>query len=131
MQPVLQFIGVIHSGLKNKEDCPLQENENAPGATIEIFPEYTEGVKNIKAGTEIILFTWLHAADRSVVTCVPRKNYSASKIGVFSTRSPDRPNPIGMHTVKVLSVDENKMIKVAALEVLDQTPLIDIKPVIK
>ena len=127
MQPVLQFIGVIHSGLKNKEDCPLQENENAPGATIEIFPEYTEGVKNIKAGTEIILFTWLHAADRSVVTCVPRKNYSASKIGVFSTRSPDRPNPIGMHAVKVISITNN-LLKVAALEVLDQTPLLDIKP---
>ena len=131
MQPVLEFIGIIHSGLKNKEDCPLQENENAPGAMIEIFPAFTEGIKDIQEGAEIILLTWLHAADRSVITCVPRRNYSSPEIGVFSTRSPDRPNPIGLHTVKVLSVDENKMIKVAALEVLDQTPLLDIKPVIK
>jgi tRNA-Thr(GGU) m(6)t(6)A37 methyltransferase TsaA len=131
MRPVLQFIGIIHSGLKNKENCPLQENENAPGAIIEIFPAFTEGIKDIQAGAEIILLTWLHAADRSVITCVPRRNYSSPEIGVFSTRSLDRPNPIGMHTVKVLSVDENKMIKVAALEVLDETPLIDIKPVIK
>ncbi|HEX5151691.1 MAG TPA: tRNA (N6-threonylcarbamoyladenosine(37)-N6)-methyltransferase TrmO [Parafilimonas sp.] len=129
MQPLLQFIGIIHSGLKNKEDCPLQENENAPGAAIEIFPEFIQGIKDIQAGAEIILLTWLHAADRNVITCVPRRNYGSPEIGVFSTRSPDRPNPIGMHTVKVLSV-ENKMIKVGALEVLDQTPLIDIKPVI-
>jgi tRNA-Thr(GGU) m(6)t(6)A37 methyltransferase TsaA len=79
----------------------------------------------------MILLTWLHAADRSVITCVPRRNYGSPEIRVFSTRSPDRPNPIGMHTVKVLSVDENKLIKVDALEVLDQTPLIDIKPVTK
>ena len=131
MQPLLQFIGIIHSGLKNKEDCPLQEHENAPGATIEIFPEFREGIKDIKEGTEMILLTWLHAADRSVITCVPRRNYGSPEIGVFSTRSPDRPNPIGMHTVRVLSIDENKMIKVDALEVLDQTPLIDIKPVTK
>lgn len=130
MQPVLQFIGIIHSGLKNKEDCPLQENENASGATIEIFPEFREGIKDIKEGTEIILLTWLHAADRTVITCVTRRNYESPKIGVFSTRSPDRPNPIGMHTVRVVSVDENNIIKVDALEVLDQTPLIDIKPVI-
>ena len=131
MQPALQFIGIIHSALKNKEDCPLQENENAPGATMEIFPEFKEGIKDIQAGAEIILLTWLHAADRNVITCVPRRNHGSPEIGVFSTRSPDRPNPIGMHTVKVLSIDENKLISIAALEVLDQTLLIDIKPVIK
>ena len=131
MQPVLQFIGIIHSGLKNKEDCPLQENENAPGAMIEIFPEFKEGIKDIQDGAEIILLSWLHAADRRVITCVTRRNYGSPEAGVFSTRSPDRPNPVGMHTVKVVSIDENKMINIAALEVLDQTPLIDIKPVIK
>jgi len=125
------FIGTVHSGLKKLEDCPRQEKENAPEATVEVFSEFTEAAESIKEGDEMILFTWLHEADRSVLKTRPRNNNNLPLTGVFSTRSPDRPNPIGMHTVKVLSVDENKMIKVAALEVLDQTPLIDIKPVIK
>jgi tRNA-Thr(GGU) m(6)t(6)A37 methyltransferase TsaA len=129
MDQLLKIIGKIHSELKKKEDCPLQESENAPEATIEIFDEFAEGIKNIKPGTEIILLTWLHEADRSVVKCVTRNNYNSPKFGVFSTRSPDRPNPIGLHSVKVISIN-NTTIKVSALEVLDQTPLLDIKPVI-
>ena len=128
-EQILNIIGEIHSTLKKKEDCPLQENENAPEATIEIYPEYLEGIKNINPGSDILLLTWLHQADRSVIKCVTRNNYDSPKVGVFSTRSPDRPNPIGIHSVKVLAV-ENNFIKVSALEVLDQTPLIDIKPVI-
>jgi len=123
----LKFIGKIHSSLKTIEDCPLQETENAPGATIEIFPEFLEGIKDLKPGTKIVLLTWLDKADRAVISCVPRRNYNSPKIGVFSTRSPDRPNPVGLHSVKVISVKDN-LIKVSALEVLDQTPLIDIKP---
>ena len=128
-EQILNIIGEIHSTLKKKEDCPLQENENAPEATIEIYPEYLEGIKNIDPGSDIVLLTWLHQADRSVIKCVTRNDYDSPKVGVFSTRSPDRPNPIGIHSVKVLTV-ENNFIKVSALEVLDQTPLIDIKPVI-
>ena len=127
-EQTLNIIGEIHSTLKKKEDCPLQENENAPEATIEIYPEYLEGIKNIDPGSDIVLLTWFHQADRSVIKCVTRNNYDSPKVGVFSTRSPDRPNPIGIHSVKVLTV-ENNFIKVSALEVLDQTPLIDIKPV--
>jgi len=123
----LKFIGKIHSSLKTIEDCPLQETENAPGATIEIFPQFLEGIKDLKPGTKIVLLTWLDKADRAVISCVPRGNYNSPKIGVFSTRSPDRPNPVGLHSVKVISVNDN-LIKVSALEVLDQTPLIDIKP---
>jgi len=123
----LKFIGKIHSSLKTIEDCPLQETENAPGATIEIFPDFLEGIKNLNPGTKIILLTWLDKADRTVISCIPRRNYNSPKIGVFSTRSPDRPNPVGLHSVKVISVEDN-LIKVSALEVLDQTPLIDIKP---
>jgi len=129
MDQTLKVIGKIHSELKNKEDCPLQENENAPGAMIEIFPEFIEGVKDIKPGSEILLLTWLHKADRRVIKCVTRNNYDSPKVGVFSTRSPDRPNPIGIHSVKVLSIEDGS-IKVSALEVLDQTPLVDIKPVL-
>lgn len=123
----LIIIGKIHSALKKIEDCPLQENEDAPEATIEIYPEFLEGIKDIKPGSMILLLTWLHEADRTVITCVTRRNHNSPKVGVFSTRSPDRPNPIGLHSVKVLSIERN-LIKVSALEVLDQTPLLDVKP---
>ena len=116
--------------MKKKEDCPLQENENAPEAVIEIFPPFIEGIKELKPGSDILLLTWLHQADRTVIKCVTRNNYNTPKIGVFSTRSPDRPNPIGIHKVKVISTAKDGLIKVSALEVLDQTPLIDIKPII-
>lgn len=128
MEPTLTFIGKIQSPLKDIKDCPLQENENAPDAELIIFPGFIEGVRDIKPGTEMVLLTWLHLGDRKVITCYPRNNRNAPHIGVFSTRSPDRPNPIGMHTVKVIS-SANGVIKVSGLEVLDQTPLIDIKPV--
>ncbi len=129
MDQTIKIIGKIHSVLKKKEDCPLQESEEAPEATLEIFPGYIEGIKNIKPGSDILLLTWLHQADRTVIKCITRNNYDSPKMGVFSTRSPDRPNPIGIHSVKVISIT-NGFIKVSALEVLDQTPLIDIKPVI-
>lgn len=129
METNIRIIGTIHSSLKNLADCPLQEKENAPAATIIFLPDYAAGMKDIRPGSEILLFTWLHQADRSVITCFPRRDYHAPQIGVFSTRSPDRPNPIGLHRTKVISVKENKM-EVEALEVLDQTPLIDIKPVL-
>jgi tRNA-Thr(GGU) m(6)t(6)A37 methyltransferase TsaA len=129
MTPTLTIIGTVNSPLKTLEDCPLQERENAPEATITILPEFAEGIHNIKAGTEILILTWLHQADRSVIKCIPRREYDAPQIGVFSTRSPDRPNPIGMHQAKVILVKGNEL-KVSALEVLDQTPVLDIKPVI-
>ena len=129
MEQSLTIIGKIHSELKRIEDCPLQGNESAPAAVLEIFPEFLEGIKDIKAGSKILLLTWLHQADRSILKCVPRNNYDLPMVGVFSTRSPDRPNPIGIHSVEVLSIENNKL-NVSALEVLDQTPLIDIKPVL-
>lgn len=127
MNNVLQFIGEVNSSLKTLDDCPLQESENAPGASVILFPEFMEGISTIKEGTQLLLLTWLHQADRSVIKCVTRRNYGSPMIGVFSTRSPDRPNPIGVHTIKVLSV-KNGVIRVSALEVLDKTPVIDIKP---
>ena len=129
MEQTLKIIGKIHSELKRVEDCPLQENENAPEAAVEILPGFIDGIKDLKPGSKIFLLTWLHQADRSVIKCVPGNNYDSPMIGVFSTRSPDRPNPIGIHSVKILSIENNRL-KVSALEVLDQTPLIDIKPVL-
>ena len=130
MEPPIRFIGKIHSELKDLEECPLQEFENAPEATLAIFPEFMEGIQDIKEGAEILLLTWLHQADRSVIKCFPRNNRESPHLGVFSTRSPDRPNPIGIHAVKVLSISPNGLIKVSGLEVIDETPLIDIKPVL-
>jgi len=129
MEQTIKFIGKIQSVLKRIEECPLQENENAPEAILQIFPEFKEGIKDIKPGSEILLLTWLHMADRGVIKCKPRNNHKSPLIGVFSTRSPDRPNPIGVHLVKVLSISDNALIKVSAVEVIDQTPIIDIKPI--
>ena len=131
MNPTLKFIGKIHSSLKEIQECPLQEHENAPEAEIIIFDDFIEGTKNITAGSDILLLTWLHRADRNVIQCIPRREFSSPLIGVFSTRSPDRPNPIGIHSAKVISISKDGVIRVSALEVLDQTPLIDIKPVIR
>lgn len=124
---VIEPIGVVHSPLKRIEECPLQERENAPEAIIEIFPAFVEGVSHLSTGDELILLTWLHKSDRTVLSTRPRNDPKAPMTGVFSTRSPDRPNPIGYHVAKVLSVDKN-VIRVSNLEVLDGTPIIDIKP---
>jgi tRNA-Thr(GGU) m(6)t(6)A37 methyltransferase TsaA len=131
MQPILLLIGVVHSHLKRLEDCPLQESENAPQAILEIFPEYIKGIKDIKKGDQLLILTWLHKSDRTVVATHPRNDPAIPLTGVFSTRSPDRPNPIGLHAVEVVSILDAGMIKVSGLEVLDQTPLIDIKPILK
>ena len=128
MKQTITSIGKVHSRLKSLEDCPLQEKENAPEATIEIFAEFKEGIKDIKSGSKLILFTWLHQADRKVLSTRPRNNPNAPITGVFSTRSPDRPNPIGIHFVTVASILQDITFQVAGLEVLDQTPIIDIKP---
>jgi len=127
MKDTIRFIGTIRSSLKTLDDCPLQEEEDAPEAEIELFDDYAEGIKDLKVGAEIILLTWLHEADRSVIKCVTRRNYGTDPVGVFSTRSPDRPNPIGLHKTTIIRISKNK-IKVSNLEALDQTPLIDIKP---
>jgi len=131
MDATIKHIGKIKSVLKTIEDCPLQGNENAPDAEVIIYPEFIEGIKDIKPGAEILLLTWLHAADRSVIKCYPRNNIDAPVVGVFSTRSPARPNPIGIHQVTVIDISADGVIKVAGLEALDQTPVIDIKPLLR
>ena len=124
----ITFIGTVHSQLNQLQHCPRQETENAPEATIEIFSEFIEGIQNLKPGDEIILFTWLHLADRAVLKTIPRNDNNLPLTGVFSTRSPDRPNPIGIHAITITSIVSGNMLKVSNLEVLDGTPIIDIKP---
>ncbi|HEY0679925.1 MAG TPA: tRNA (N6-threonylcarbamoyladenosine(37)-N6)-methyltransferase TrmO [Chitinophagaceae bacterium] len=130
METSLKLIGRIKSSLRSTDECPLQETENAPEAIVEVFPEYKEGIRDIHEGSEILLFTWLHQANRSILKCIPRREYDSPMIGVFSTRSPDRPNPIGIHSAKVTGFTNEGFLKVSALEVINGTPLIDIKPVI-
>jgi tRNA-Thr(GGU) m(6)t(6)A37 methyltransferase TsaA len=123
----LQPIGYIRSSLKILEDCPLQESEGAPEAVIEIDAAFTEGIQGIQVGASLVLLTWFHLADRRVLKCYPRRETTAPEIGVFTTRSPDRPNPVGLHRVKVIEVLPGKL-RVHPLEALDGTPVIDIKP---
>lgn len=126
----LKPIGVVHSTLTDLADCPPQENEGGPEATLEIHGDFIDGFANIEAGDRLILFTWLHKAGRDVLKCHPRSDKRTLEVGVFSTRSPDRPNPIGMHVVGVVDKVSPRRIKVYPLEVLDGTPVIDIKPII-
>jgi tRNA-Thr(GGU) m(6)t(6)A37 methyltransferase TsaA len=125
----LRPVGIIHSTLDKLEDCPRQENENAPGATLEIFSSFLEGIADVKPGDQLIVLTWLHKADRTTLKTKPRNNPTSPLCGVFSTRSPDRPNPIGIHVVKVLAVQNGNKLYISNLEVLNQTPLVDIKPI--
>ena len=125
----LKPIGVVESSLTDKDNCPLQGEEGAPEAWLKIEPAFAEGLDGLNVGSEIILLTWFHLASRDVVKCYPRRQVNAPHVGVFTTRSPDRPNPIGLHPVKVLAIEQSR-IKVYPLEAIDGTLLIDIKPVI-
>ena len=125
----LQVIGVVRSALTNKDQCPLQGNEGAPEATLSILQGFQPALDGLLPGDEILVITWLHHAVRDALTCYPRNDFDAPHQGVFSTRSPDRPNPIGLHRVTILSI-KNGNILVFPMETLDGTPIVDIKPVI-
>ena len=122
-------IGLIRSELRGRDEAPSQGNEGAPDAWVEVNPEVSEGLDGIAAGSEIILITWFHEAHREVLKLHPRRDKSKPVTGVFSTRSADRPNPLGLHRVRVLEVIGTKL-KVAPLEAIDGTPVVDIKPVL-
>ncbi len=122
-------IGVIHSELTSCEAAPHQGNEGAPDAWLEVDATTAEGLEGLATGNEIILITWFHRARRDILKVHPRGDKNRPLTGVFSTRSPDRPNPLGLHRVKVLEVTGNK-VKVGPIEAIDGTPVIDIKPVL-
>lgn len=122
-------IGLVHSELTSCEAAPHQGNEGAPDAWLEVDATIAEGLEGIAAGNEIILITWFHRARRDILKVHPRGDKNRPLTGVFSTRSPDRPNPIGLHRVKVLEVTGNKL-RVGPIEAIDGTPVIDIKPVL-
>jgi tRNA-Thr(GGU) m(6)t(6)A37 methyltransferase TsaA len=125
----LHPIGVVQSPLIDRADAPLQGDEGAPEATLVFHEAVTEGLRDLEPGTEVIVLTWLHQADRAALSTRPRDDPKNPVRGVFSTRSPDRPNPIGLHRVGVLAVEGNR-IRVRDLEAIDGTPVLDVKPVL-
>jgi tRNA-Thr(GGU) m(6)t(6)A37 methyltransferase TsaA len=124
-------IGYVRSDLKARADAPRQAWEGAPEAGLEILPEFAQALDGLQAGQDLWLLTWLHEAQRSVLKVHPRGEVLNPKRGVFATRSPDRPNPIGLHRVKLLSVEGSRWLRVQALEALDGTPILDLKPVLE
>lgn len=125
----LNPIGFIRSPLKTREDAPKQGFEGAPDAWLDVAANVAEGLQGIVAGQEIILITWFHRASRNVLKLHPRGDKNLPLAGVFDTRSPDRPNPLGLHRVRVLEV-AGRQLKVGPLEAIDGTPVVDIKPVL-
>lgn len=125
----LEPIGLVRSTLASVADAPRQGDEGAPSAWIEVDDRVAKGLAGISPGDELIVLTWLHHADRKVLEVHPRGNPKAKLSGVFATRSPHRPNPIGLHAVRVLAMDGNRL-HVGPLEAIDGTPVIDIKPVL-
>jgi len=125
---VVTPIGYVESPLVDRADAPKQ-GEGAPDAWLDIAPEYAEGLQDLRVGDDVVLLTWLDRADRTVLTTRPRDDPANPLTGVFSTRSPDRPNPIGLHQVRVLGRDGTR-VRVGPLEALDGTPVVDLKPVL-
>jgi tRNA-Thr(GGU) m(6)t(6)A37 methyltransferase TsaA len=126
---LLRPIGRVESSLVDRHDAPRQGDEGAPDAWLVFDPAVREGLRDLIAGEEVLLLTWLHQADRDTLVVHPRGNVSRPETGVFSTRAPSRPNPIGLHRVGILAVDGDR-IYVRDLEAVDGTPILDIKPVL-
>src|SRR5215207_4886426 len=122
-------IGVIRSQLTRLVDAPMQGDEGAPEAWLELTSQAAPGLMGIQPGNELIVLTWLHLAERDVLQVHPRGDLTRPLTGVFATRSPDRPNPVGLHRVLVLEVAPQSL-RVAPLEAIDGTPIVDIKPVL-
>ncbi len=123
-------IGAVESPLRDRASAPKQGDEGAPEAWLVFEPAVAEALDGIAAGDELLVLTWLDRARRDVLRVRPRDDPARAEQGVFSTRSPDRPNPIGLHRVTVLAV-EGLRVRVAALEALDGTPVVDVKPVLR
>jgi tRNA-Thr(GGU) m(6)t(6)A37 methyltransferase TsaA len=123
---VVQPIGEIRSTLRDRAEAPNQA-EGAPGALIEVDPRFAGALHRIQVGDELIVLTWLHLVDRGVLQTHPMGDTSIPLTGVFRTRSPARPNPIGVHRVTITALEGPARLRVDAIEAIDGTPVIDIK----
>lgn len=129
-EPAIQLlpIGVVESPLTDREVAPKQGHEGAPDAWLVFEPSVAEALDGIAEGDWILVLTWFDRAHRDVLRVHPRSDRANAETGVFNTRSPDRPNPIGLHRVQVLAIDGLRL-HVRNLEALDATPIVDVKPV--
>lgn len=123
----LQPIGVIHSTLTNCRDAPRQGFKGQQIATIALYPEFVEAAAGLRAGRRVVLLTWLHQAERDIHQVRPSRNPRKALRGVLATRSPVRPNPIGLHEVTITQVMDDCHFAVQPLEAIDGTPVVDIK----
>lgn len=126
---VLRPVGWVESTLVDRGMAPCQGDEGAPQAWLVFHPRYARAVDELAAGQEVLVLTWLHRANRDMLAVHPRGDRARPLTGVFSTRSPDRPNPVGLHRVRIVAVDGVRAL-VRDLEALDGTPVIDVKPVL-
>ncbi|GAA1264651.1 tRNA (N6-threonylcarbamoyladenosine(37)-N6)-methyltransferase TrmO [Sphaerisporangium rubeum] len=122
-------VGWVESELADRAEAPRQGDEGAPDAWVVFSPEVVEAARDLRVGDDVLLLTWLDRGQRDVLVVRPRGDASRPPTGVFSTRSPDRPNPIGVHRVTVLAVEAGR-VRVSGLEALDGTPVVDVKPVL-
>ena len=125
----LRPVGVIRSTIKERSKAPRQASEGAPDAWLEIYPFAKECMDGLAAGDELIVITWLHRARREVRKVYPRSDPRNPLMGVFATRSPDRPNPLGLHRVTLREIAGNRL-RIGPIEAIDGTPVVDIKPVL-
>jgi tRNA-Thr(GGU) m(6)t(6)A37 methyltransferase TsaA len=122
-------VGRVESPLTDLDSAPRQGDEGAPDAWLEFAPEVAEALSGVSPGDQLLLLTWLDRADRDTLVVHPRGDTTRPPTGVFATRSPHRPNPIGLHRVSVLSA-EGRRVQVSGLEAVDGTPIVDVKPVL-
>jgi tRNA-Thr(GGU) m(6)t(6)A37 methyltransferase TsaA len=125
----LRPIGRVESPLTDRAAAPKQGDEGAPRARVVFLPEFREAASGLREGDEVLVLTWLHLGRRDVLSVHPRGDAKRPLTGVFATRSPDRPNPIGLHAVAIEAVEEDA-ITVRGLEAIDGTPVLDVKPVL-
>jgi len=128
-RPLLRPIGTVESSLSEMSDAPKQGEEGGPEAWLVFHAAYEEGLRDLEVGEEILLLTWLDRAERDVLSVHPRDDARRPLRGVFSTRSADRPNPIGLHRVTVRAIEGTRL-RVSDLEALHGTPILDVKPVL-
>ncbi|MGW9212141.1 tRNA (N6-threonylcarbamoyladenosine(37)-N6)-methyltransferase TrmO [Embleya sp. NPDC055664] len=126
---VLRPIGRVESPLLDRASAPKQGDEGSPAAWLVFEPDVADGLRDLAVGTDVLVLTWLDRADRDVLSVHPRGDARTRVRGVFDTRSPDRPNPIGLHRVHITTIDGLRM-GVRDLEALDGTPIVDVKPVL-
>jgi tRNA-Thr(GGU) m(6)t(6)A37 methyltransferase TsaA len=125
--PFVEPVGVVRSSLRSIQAAPKQGSEGAPSAWVEIDPRFSDALFGLAVGDRLIVLTWLHQGRRDLLQVHPRDDVNAPLKGVFATRSADRPNPIGLHPVTLLSI-EGRRLQVGPLEVIDGTPVLDLKP---